>query len=131
DIMIYVDDAGMEDALDMMVDPEGTVIAATDFNYVGRSLSDEEFYKKAIKQERGTFSANVDGVSSLVTISRPQNSGNSLISILAMSSITQTGLTLIRSSSLWALAIMVFSLIVSVYLSANFSRPIQAIIKRI
>ena len=131
DIMIYIDDAGMEDALDMMVDPNGTVIAATDFDYVGKSLSDETFYKEAIKQERGTFSASVDGINSLVTISRPQRSGNSLISILAMSSVTPTVLTLVRSSILWALAIMIFSIIVSIYLSANFSRPIQAIIKRI
>lgn len=131
DIMIYIDDAGMEDALDMMVDSNGTVIAATDFDYVGKSLSDETFYKEAIKQERGTFSASVDGINSLVTISRPQRSGNSLISILAMSSVTPTVLTLVRSSILWALAIMIFSIIVSIYLSANFSRPIQAIIKRI
>ena len=117
-------------ALDMMIDEKGTVIAANDFSYVGRNLASEAFYPGSRDSSGGTLRAALDGVPSLITVS-PNMQGNRMISALSISSITDAQSTLLRSYGLCLIIVVVFVFVMSMYLSANFTRPIQAVVQRI
>lgn len=121
--------AQTEGALDMMVDADGTVLAANDFSYVGRNLSQEPFYR-SLSLEEGAFRGSLDGVPSLIT-SCPTANGHRMISFLSIDIVTGTQQTFLRSYGLCFIIVCAFVVAMSLYLSANFTRPIQAVTERI
>lgn len=117
--------------VDLYVDSSGCILASSDVALVGTSLSDEPYYCKALKNENGTFTSEISGVRHLITSFKSQSTGGMMLSIVPIHHVTNSMSSIFNSCILMLGVLLLFVFLISLYLSSNFTKPVNAVVHRI
>jgi two-component system sensor histidine kinase YesM len=133
DSEIFIKNAGKTDpgTRSLLVDPQGFVMASSNPEAVGRNIRDESYYRHILNNADHFFIHSIDNVRQLITYKISPNTGYTLIGIQPVEAVTQQSRTVVNSGLLVLVLLVLFALLLSWYLSVNFTRPINKIAKRV
>lgn len=114
-----------------IVDSKGTCISSTDKQYIGKSMADEEFIKPLLNSsESGNFNSKEQGKTGLIVYSSLKLTDWKLVQKISYSPLYEQSGVLLRMTILIFLLSVLVTSIFTIFLSYNFTKPLQKMLKR-
>lgn len=129
----YYDEASTnQESQIYLVDSQANVLSSTQFYEGQLNIRDKQCFKEISNyQDQSFFEMKIEGSSKLITYKKSAKTGWTLIEVIPMTEIVKQLRNREKEILIFIFGVSLMFILLSVYLSENFTRPIKTIIKQI
>ncbi|WP_198543804.1 cache domain-containing sensor histidine kinase [Petroclostridium xylanilyticum] len=114
-----------------LIDEEGNVLFSNQINLVASNIKNTEMFAKMLKDNSYFFEIDTDGKKSLIVHKISYKTGWRIIEVVPMFQIEEQLRIVANTTILLIVGTMLISGFLSFYLSGNFTRPIQILVRQV
>lgn len=114
-----------------LMDPQGNIISTNQRDMFGGSLREKDFYETMVHEEEPYFLWNSGKESKIVVHRKSEKTGWVLVEVISPDSITKQKESIRNTALLLVAATIFMAILFSTFLSWNFARPINKLVKQV